>query len=49
MSQTKGSDATKKSKGRPRAFETAEDFEKKFINHFLFREIGFETVGRFQH
>jgi hypothetical protein len=26
-----------------------EDFQKKFINHFLFREIGTETVGRFQH
>lgn len=25
------------------------DFEQKFINHFLFREIGTETVGRFQH
>jgi hypothetical protein len=25
------------------------DFEKKFINHFYFREIGVETVGRFQH
>ena len=25
------------------------DFEKKFINHFRFREIGTETVGRFQH
>jgi hypothetical protein len=25
------------------------DFEQKFINHFLFREIGVETVGRFQH
>jgi len=25
------------------------DFEQKFINHFLFREIGCETVGRFQH
>jgi hypothetical protein len=25
------------------------DFEEKFINHFLFREIGQETVGRFQH
>jgi hypothetical protein len=26
-----------------------EDFQQKFINHFLFREIGTETVGRFQH
>lgn len=25
------------------------DFEKKFINHFYFREIGSETVGRFKH
>lgn len=25
------------------------DFEQKFINHFYFREIGVETVGRFQH
>lgn len=25
------------------------DFEEKFINHFRFREIGVETVGRFQH
>ena len=24
-------------------------FEKMFIDHFLFSEIGFETVGRFQH
>lgn len=23
------------------------DFEEKFINHFYYREIGFETVGRF--
>ncbi len=26
-----------------------DDFEQKFINHFYFREIGTETVGRFQH
>lgn len=25
------------------------DFEQKFINHFYFREIGQETVGRFKH
>jgi hypothetical protein len=25
------------------------EFEQKFIDHFLFREIGTETVGRFQH
>lgn len=25
------------------------DFEKKFIQHFYFHEIGTETVGRFQH
>jgi len=25
------------------------DFEKKFIAHFFFREIGMETVGRFKH
>jgi hypothetical protein len=25
------------------------DFEKKFINHFYFKEIGSETVGRFMH
>jgi hypothetical protein len=25
------------------------DFEQAFIDHFLFREIGVETVGRFQH
>lgn len=25
------------------------EFEQKFINHFYFREIGVETVGRFQH
>jgi hypothetical protein len=25
------------------------DFEQKFIDHFYFREIGVETVGRFQH
>ena len=25
------------------------DFEQQFIDHFLFREIGVETVGRFQH
>lgn len=25
------------------------EFEIKFINHFYFREIGFETVGRFKH
>lgn len=25
------------------------DFEQKFIDHFFFREIGVETVGRFQH
>lgn len=25
------------------------EFEEKFINHFLFREIGTETVARFQH
>jgi hypothetical protein len=25
------------------------DFEQKFVNHFYFREIGTETVGRFQH
>lgn len=25
------------------------DFEQKFIDHFFFREIGTETVGRFQH
>ena len=24
-------------------------FEEKFINYFFFREIGFETVGRFIH
>lgn len=29
--------------------EMKKDFEKKFINHFYFREIGFETVGRFIH
>jgi len=29
--------------------ELKPDFEEKFINHFLFREIGTETVGRFQH
>jgi hypothetical protein len=25
------------------------DFEQKFVDHFYFREIGVETVGRFQH
>lgn len=25
------------------------EFEERFINHFYFREIGTETVGRFQH
>jgi hypothetical protein len=29
--------------------EKRTDFEKKFIEHFYFREIGQETVGRFQH
>lgn len=29
--------------------ELKPDFEEKFINHFRFREIGAETVGRFQH
>lgn len=29
--------------------ELKPDFEQKFINHFRFREIGVETVGRFQH
>lgn len=26
-----------------------EDFKKQFNDHFWFREIGFETVGRFKH
>ena len=26
-----------------------EELEKKIINHYYFREIGFETVGRFKH
>lgn len=29
--------------------EKKTDFEQQFIDHFLFREIGVETVGRFQH
>jgi hypothetical protein len=33
MSQTKGSDAAKRSKGRPRAFETDQDFKDKFIKY----------------